>query len=46
LRPGDVVAVKERNLSKVAEWLDLGGDSFEQVGQYRLYTIAKAQAAD
>jgi 4-amino-4-deoxy-L-arabinose transferase-like glycosyltransferase len=41
LRLGDVVAVKERNLSKVAEWLDLGGDSFEQVGQYRLYTIAK-----
>ena len=46
LRPGEVVAVKERNLSKVAEWLDLGGDSFEQVGGYRLYTIAKPQAVD
>ena len=29
LRPGDVVAVKERNLSKTAEWLDLGDNPYE-----------------
>jgi hypothetical protein len=46
LRPGDVVAVKERNLSKTGEWLDLGQKPFERVGQYRLYRIAKPQAME
>ena len=46
LRPGDVVAVQERNLSKAAEYLDLGDDPYESVGPYRLYRIAKPQAAD
>jgi len=45
LRPGDLVAVKERNLRKTAEWLDLGDNPYEPVGRYRLYRIAKAQAA-
>ncbi len=46
LRPGDVVAVKERNLRKTAEWLDLGDNPYEPVGRYRLYHIAKPQAAE
>jgi 4-amino-4-deoxy-L-arabinose transferase-like glycosyltransferase len=46
LRPGDVVAVKERNLSKTAEWLDLRGETFERVGCYRLYRVAKPQAVE
>jgi 4-amino-4-deoxy-L-arabinose transferase-like glycosyltransferase len=45
LRPGDVVAVKERNLAKTAAWLDLRGQRHQPVGRYRLYWIAKPQAA-
>lgn len=43
LRPGDVLAVKERNLRKMAGWLDLGDSRFETVGRYRIYRIAKPQ---
>jgi hypothetical protein len=46
LRPGDVVAVPKRKLSKAAEWLDLGDRPYESVGRYRLYRIAKPQAAE
>ena len=46
LRPGDVVAVKERNVAKANPWLGLGDKTFERVGQYRLYRVAKPQAAD
>ena len=45
LRRGDVVAIPERKLAKVAEWLDLGDNPYEPVGRYRLYHIAKPQAA-
>jgi hypothetical protein len=46
LQPGDLVAVKERNLSKTAGWLALGDNPYESVGPYRLYRIAKPQAVD
>lgn len=46
LRRGDVVAIPERKLAKVAEWLDLGDSPYEPVGRYRLYHIAKPQAAE
>jgi hypothetical protein len=45
LRAGDVVAVKVRNLSKAEAWLDLAGSTYEPAGQYRLYRLAKPQAA-
>ncbi len=46
LRPGDVVAVKDRNLSKAEQWLDLDDSPYQRVGQYRLYRLAKPQAGN
>jgi 4-amino-4-deoxy-L-arabinose transferase len=37
LRPGDVVAVPERWLSRSLESLDLAGRPYQSVGHYRLY---------
>ena len=41
LRPGDVVALPERKLSRIAEWLNLGDNPCESVGRYRVYRIVK-----
>ncbi len=46
LRAGDVIAVKERNLWKTGQWLDLDSRDYERVGPYRLYQIAKPQAVE
>lgn len=40
LKPGDMIAVPVRRLSKAADYLELG-DSHESVGRYRLYRTAK-----
>ena len=45
LRPGDVVAVKERNLRRPPSGSISGDNRYEPVGRYRLYRIAKPQAA-
>jgi len=40
LRVGDVVALPERKVNRVGEYLDLGSRPYETVGRYRLYRIA------
>lgn len=44
LQPGDVLAVKERNLAKMSDWLKLDESRYELVGPYRVYRITRSQA--
>jgi len=44
LRPGDMIAVPERQRARVAEYLDLAQNPYQTVGHYRLYHVASASA--
>jgi hypothetical protein len=43
--PGDVIVVPERKIAKLQKYLLLDNVPYERAGRYRLYRVAKPQAA-